>query len=94
MDEINAELIGDLVLQSMPEQTFTFEIDRVTPVAKYKGGRTFYNVYASFAVADENWRAGMEGVGKIDMGENRFLFLLTRDMLNWIRMQIWRWVPA
>ena len=94
IDEINAELIGDLVLQSMPEQTFTFEIDRVTPVAKYKGGRTFYNVYASFAVADENWRAGMEGVGKIDMGENRFLFLLTRDMLNWIRMQIWRWVPA
>ena len=94
IDEIETGLSGDLVLQSMPEQTFSFEIDRITPVAEYDSGRTFFNVSASFADVDDKWRSGMEGIGKVDMGEQRMIILLSRDIVNWVRMQIWRWVPA
>ncbi len=94
IDEIETGLAGDLVLQSMPEQSFAFEINRITPVADYESGRTFFNVYASFASADDDWRAGMEGIGKVDMGEQRLLVLLSRDIVNWVRLQIWRWVPT
>jgi hypothetical protein len=37
--------------------------------------------------------AGMEGVGKISVGERRLLWIWTRNFVNWVRISFWTWMP-
>jgi len=35
----------------------------------------------------------MEGVGKIDIEERNLFWILTHEMFNWLRLQLWTWWP-
>ena len=38
-------------------------------------------------------RPGMEGVGKVSVGEERLIWIWTHGFTDWLRLALWNWMP-
>jgi hypothetical protein len=65
----------------------------VTPVSTSEDGRNYFRVEAKMDRGAERLRPGMEGVGKIEVGERRLIWIWTRSLTDWLRLQLWSWLP-
>ena len=85
---------GTLVLSSLPEDSFDFTVEKVTPVTGAAEGRNFFVVEAVLEdSAGRPLRPGMEGIAKIGTGEARLIWIWTRKLIDWARLTWWRWAP-
>jgi multidrug efflux pump subunit AcrA (membrane-fusion protein) len=84
---------GSLVVASLPDQSFGFTVERTTPVASSHDGRMVFQVDAKLDDQSHRLRPGMEGVGKIDAGRARLVWIWTRSLLDWARLAAWQWLP-
>lgn len=84
---------GQLVLSGAVREQLPFQVTKVTPVTETKEGGNFFRVEAELGSHPPFLRPGMEGVGKIEAGEHKLIWILTHEMINWIRLQIWTWWP-
>jgi hypothetical protein len=84
---------GELVVAALPEETFPFTIERITPVASTREGATYFSVEGRLTASSERLRPGMEGIGKIDVDERRLIWIWLRPLLHWIRVATWKWLP-
>jgi hypothetical protein len=84
---------GDLVLSSLPQKTFPFTVDKVTSIATAEDGRNYFRVEAHLAAVDESLRPGMEGIGKIGVDRRRLVGTWSRDLREWVRLTLWKWLP-
>lgn len=84
---------GQLVLSSMPSERLAFRVARITPVSTAEDGRNFFRVEARLDHGVERLRPGMEGVGKVDIGERRLIWIWTRHLLDWLRLELWWLLP-
>ena len=82
---------GYLVLASMPEKNFKLEIRKITALSTAQEGGNHFRVEAGLVDAPLALRPGMEGIGKIEIGERNLLWIWTRDLVNWLRLQTWTW---
>lgn len=86
--------IGTLVLSASPDQRFEFAVTRITPVSTAEDGRNYFLVEGELDSTQlENFRPGMEGIGKVEIGERRLVWIWTRKAVLWIKMFFWSWVP-
>ena len=42
---------------------------------------------------DPRMRPGMEGVGKIEIDERRYIWIWTRSAIDSLRLMLWQWLP-
>jgi len=84
---------GVLMLSAFPSDTIPFIVDKVTPVSTAKDGRNFFRVEASFAAPHDRLRPGMEGTAKIEIGRRGMVWIWTHQVMDWIRLAIWSWLP-
>ena len=84
---------GTLALSSLFDQHFPLTIERITAVAKAGNNANSFRVEASLQQAPDLLRPGMEGVGKIEIGRERLLWIWTREITDWIRLWVWSWWP-
>jgi len=84
---------GTLVLSSLPQSSYPFAIDQVTPITTAEEGRNYFRVEAHLTFVDESLRPGMEGVGKIQIDERKLISIWTRDMIEWLTLTLWNWLP-
>lgn len=84
---------GLLTLTSLPEKEFTFVVNKITPVAVSEDGSNFFRVEAKLTEGAENFRPGMEGVSKINIGDRKLIWIWTHDMIDWLRMWSWSLFP-
>jgi multidrug resistance efflux pump len=84
---------GHLMLSAMPNDTFPFTVDKITPVSTPKDGRNFFRVEARLATTSSQLRPAMEGVGKIEIDQRRLIWIWTRETFNWVRLKLWAWLP-
>ena len=82
---------GKLALVGSPDDLLAFRIERITPVATHSDGRNYFLVEASLLDAPTMLRPGMEGVGKVDVGERQLIWIWTHNLTDWLGLQIWRW---
>ncbi len=85
---------GELAAVGVPEMTIDFEVDRINPIAEVVDQKNVFKVRADFVdldLADKHrWmRPGMEGSAKISIRRERYAWIWTRKMANWVRMKIW-----
>lgn len=85
---------GELLTTSIPDEPFSLVVTRITPVAESREGRNTFRVEAELEKISPRLRPGMEGVSKIDIGERRLVWIWTRSLMDWIRIQVWRWLPS
>ena len=84
---------GRLKLAGLPGTTFEFSVSRITPVSEAADGSNHFRIEAELVDAPDILRPGMEGVGKIEIGERRLLWIWTHRMLDWFRLTAWSWWP-
>lgn len=88
---IEAGQFGRLVLTSMPSEPVMMRVDKITPVSTAQDGRNFFRVEASLIERDLRLQPGMEGVGKIAVGDANLFWIWTRELANWLRVSTWTW---
>jgi hypothetical protein len=91
--EVRAMMEGELVLTGAVEQNLPFIVKTITPVSENREGNNYFRVEALLLEHQDYLRPGMEGVGKINAGERKLIWILTREMINWFRLKIWTWWP-
>jgi hypothetical protein len=89
---VEAGQSGRLVISGIAGDALDFRVTKVTPVATAQDGRNFFRVEAQLEHAPPRLRPGMEGVGKIEVGEQRLWWILTHSFTDWLRLTLWSWM--
>lgn len=82
---------GSLVLASMADRAWPFAIERVTPVAVVRDGHNLFEVEAKLDTLNPAMQVGLEGVAKINAGEEVLAWIFTHRLLDWLRLTLWSW---
>jgi multidrug efflux pump subunit AcrA (membrane-fusion protein) len=93
VDEVARGQRGTLVLSALPEEHLGFEVDNVTPVASAAEGKNTFRVEAKLDQTPPSLRPGMEGVGKIDVDRRRLAWIWSHELVDWLRLALWKWMP-
>ncbi len=80
---------GQLVLSSMPDERLDFTINRLTPMAEVTDGANIFKVEAQLDQHYEWLRPGMQGTGKIEIGEKSYLWIMSRNFMTWLKVWLW-----
>jgi RND family efflux transporter MFP subunit len=94
--DINQIQVGqksELVLPSMPGEVYPFVVKKITPVSTAGEGKNVFRVEASLERHSERLRPGMEGIGKVTIDRRRLIWVWTHEAIDWMRLQVWRWIP-
>jgi hypothetical protein len=83
---------GQLALAGLPNDVLPFTVRQITPVATAKEGRNYFRVEARLSEPSVRLRPGMEGVGKIDIGQRKLIWIWTHSLLDWARLWAWKWL--
>ncbi len=91
VSDVSVGMSGELTLSAAAEETFEMKVVKITPVSIAENGINYYQVEASLITSPEFLRPGMQGVGKISVGQRQLLWVWTHEMLDWIRLKLWSW---
>ena len=84
---------GTLVLSSVSDRSLPLTVERITTVAKADDGANIFRVEASLNNAPDLLRPGMEGIGKVNAGRARMIWIWTHEITDWLQLWIWSWWP-
>jgi hypothetical protein len=84
---------GHVLLSAFPSDPVAVTIEKVTPVSTAKDGRNFFRVEAALAESHDRLRPAMEGAGKIEVDRRLFVWIWTHQVVDWIRLAVWSWLP-
>jgi len=84
---------GKLMLSGIVSDPISFSVSKVTPIATAQDGRNYFRVEARLEQAPPRLRPGMEGVGKVSVGDRRLWWVLTHTFTDWLRITLWNWLP-
>jgi hypothetical protein len=68
-------------------------VAQLTPVSTTQEGRNFFRVEAQLTQLHDRLRPGMEGVGKIEIDRRLFMWVWTHQLVDWVRLAVWSWLP-
>ncbi len=84
---------GLLKLNAMPDQELGFSVEKITPVSTASEGLNYFRVEARLQEPSPRLRPGMEGYGKIEAERRRLIWIWTHELMNWVRLWAWKWLP-
>ena len=84
---------GNLIIAGIASDPIPFRVSKVTPVATAQDGRNYFRVEAQLKHTPPQLRPGMEGVGKVSVGERRLWWVLTHTFTDWLHITLWKWLP-
>lgn len=87
--EVQVGQSGSLYLSAFPNKPLSIHINKITPVTLSQNGESFFRVEADVLGGGAYLQPGMEGVGKINIDERRLIGIWSRELLEWIRLQLW-----
>ena len=100
INEVALEQHGELTLAAMPETVFPFTVQRITPVSTAEEGENYFRVEAVLSndpdhtgPETQRLRPGMEGAGKINVDRRRLIWIWTHELIDRLRLWLWRWMP-
>jgi len=80
---------GALHLSALPGNVYDFTITKLTPVTVSEEGQTYFTVEAELEAQHDQLQLGMEGIGKIEIDQRKLMVILTRNLMEWLRLQWW-----
>ena len=93
ISEVRVGQTGNLALSGIPYDLMAFSVKQITPVSTSGEGKNFFRVEAEIAHPSERLRPGMEGVGKVEVGERKLIWIFTHRLVDWFRLWAWEWMP-
>jgi len=83
---------GQIVLAGMSDRHLPFAVGNVG-IATAEDGQNLFRVEAKLTGRTASLRPGMEGVGKIVVGDRHYLWIWTHGFFDWLSVKLWRWLP-
>ena len=80
---------GELLMSGLTGHPMRFTVARIMPVATAQGGKNFYRVEARLEHESPLLLPGMEGVGKIEIGQRKLGWVLMHSLFDWLRLTLW-----
>jgi multidrug resistance efflux pump len=80
---------GVLALAALPNDTLSFKVERITPVAKSRDGRNFFEVEGKLNSVPASMRPGLQGVAKIRSIDRSLMWIWTHRFVDWMRIAVW-----
>lgn len=80
---------GELVLSGLPGESHGVQVTRVAPMAVAEEGRTAFRVEAQVQGTRAGIQPGMEGIGKVEVGERSLLWVAGHRLVDWLRYALW-----
>jgi multidrug resistance efflux pump len=84
---------GVLVLSSLPTEKYPFTVKKITSITTAEEGKNYFRVEALLDHMSSRLRPGMEGVGKIEVDRRLLFTIWTKNLIDWIRLRLWAWLP-
>jgi len=91
VSELAIGMQGELTLSAAAEERFDIEVVKISPVSMAENGINYFQVEAKLKTTPDFLRPGMQGVGKITIGERQLFWIWTHKMVDWIRLKLWSW---
>ena len=82
---------GALRLTGQPNTSHVFRISNLTATAGVQDGTNGFRVEAEWQGEVPPLSPGMQGIGKIEVGQSNLLTVWTRSSVDWLRLKIWSW---
>ena len=83
---------GKLRLTGLPGKPLPFIVDKITPVAEASDGSNSFRVEARLEETPQQLLPGMEGIGKVDIGQRNLFWIWTHSLADWLRLWAWSWL--
>ena len=84
---------GKLILSALPRRPVRLSVTGVTTLAAEETKEPVFRVEAMLVEETPDIRPGMEGTAKVTVGERQRWWLWTLALTDWLRLQLWRWLP-
>jgi RND family efflux transporter MFP subunit len=84
---------GILILPSLSDRDIPLTVQKITVAAKAEDGANIFRVEASLNDSTDQLRPGMQGVGKVEAGRARLIWIWTHEITDWFRLWLWSWLP-
>lgn len=82
---------GALRLTGQPNESHAFRVSNLTATAGVQDGTNGFRVEAEWQGEVPPLSPGMQGIGKIEVGQSNLLTVWTRSSVDWLRLKIWSW---
>ena len=80
---------GRLILKALPEEEFVFTVTRITPITEARDGGNHFRVESLLQDTSDRLRPGMEGIGKIEIGERKIFTNFMEPIIRWAKLRYW-----
>ncbi len=90
---LSPQQTGELVLAALPSQTLQLRLGEIVTIADSETLSPVFRVEARLGEEPEALRPGMQGVAKVVVGERPRWWVWSHDLLDWLRLHLWRWLP-
>lgn len=84
---------GALVLAALPSQELTISVDSIAQLPDDEQHPGEFRVQAQLAGDVSVLRPGMRGIAKVQTSERARWWVWTHSLTDWLRYQVWRWMP-
>ncbi len=89
IQELKVTQIGYLATTSLPTEKFKFTLNRIVPLGEPKEGENIFTVYAHLDQTSPEWRPGMAGEARVEVGKRRLIWIWTHKLVDWFRLKLW-----
>jgi multidrug resistance efflux pump len=95
IQDVKLGAVGKFATDSLPWDKYPLTVTRIIPVPDVKEGANSFTVYgeADPGVApqdqDKQWRPGMAGEVRIDVGNRRLAWIWTHRLIDFLRLKLW-----
>lgn len=88
--EVSVGSRGEFALVGRPEERYGITVTRIDPAAVNRDGKTFYLARAELLNQQRpDWRPGMGGNAKLDVGYRSLIWVLTHRTVRFLREFFW-----
>jgi multidrug resistance efflux pump len=89
IEEIREGAAAEVAFASRPEFKFSVVVERIEPAAIPRDKQNVFYVRCRLDKTADWWRPGMTGVVKVSAGRRPPLYLMTRRLIDFIRLKFW-----
>jgi RND family efflux transporter MFP subunit len=84
---------GYLTLSATPGERLSLVVGNVSAISRAEEGSAAFRVEAQLEGPPAILRPGMQGIGKIVIGERKLAWIWTRRLVGWLQLWLWSWWP-
>lgn len=93
INDLEVGSTGILRVASLPDESMSYRIERITAISRQEDGRNYFRVEAALEGSSDRLSPGMEGIAKTVVGERLLIHSYTGKLVDWVRLAVWRWMP-